>query len=221
MKTKITESLFIKTLTDHNYSKKSPELITPIEISIIHSRIRNAFRLENLEIKRFIKKEQASIIKLFNETKVRIYRFSLNDFAEWCGSFDAKLLLEKVWKEKRFLFNLNCKRTKGKLKEGKNELISLELIHNANNTLIPSSFPKIMKQLDCELENGYSRWCKPNHNTKTRTILNVFDRKFELPVNDNLKRKKTKRKIESTPIQPLVLKKSGKEVKLRNELGIG
>jgi hypothetical protein len=220
MKTKVSEYLFVKALTDHNYFKKSPKLITAVDILIIQSRIRSAFRLENLKIKRFIKKEQTSIIKLFNETKARVYGFSLNDFTKWCGSLDSKLLLEKIWKGKRFLFKLNCKRTKGKLKVSEDALISLETDQNCmnlSNTLIPHSLFKIIKQLSCELKNEYIRWCNPKHITKTRVALNVFDMKIELPVDDHLKRKKTKRKIESVSIEPLVLKKSRCEVKLRNE----
>jgi hypothetical protein len=79
MKTKIAENLYTKVLTNHYYLKKSPKFILFKESPIIQSRLRNAFRLENLYFKRFIPKEHTSIIELFNETTVRFDRFSLNN----------------------------------------------------------------------------------------------------------------------------------------------
>jgi hypothetical protein len=86
-------------IPQHCYMRKSPK--DSYNLTLQLSRIRNAFRLENSRIGRFMK-DNTSIIDLYGNTKLGLDRQLLHISPKWCKIFDAKLSVKEIREEKHF-----------------------------------------------------------------------------------------------------------------------
>jgi hypothetical protein len=231
---KLSEKIFLKPMfssSEHNYLKRNHNSNSNYNISIIQLRLRNAFRLENFRFGRFTEKEQkTSIIKLFNEIKLRVNRSSLDNFPKWCICFNAKLLIIEIWKN-GYLSNsgkFDLRRTRNDWNNQNCEESNLEISKNGKliegeNTSINVSLSNRKLRYYRQLNSEYPEWCNHKNEEFANQSNNFgkinFDRKnfTELQVYDYRKMKKTKRKIEYLSNELCKLKKSIEEIKFRNE----